>query len=356
MHWWKKIKHASLWIKITNWEYWPMYITNIPVVFIWLYFSLRARHLFFFSNTNPVIENGGVLGESKWTIYQHLPQEYLPRMFLLPAEHRDLHYILNKCRQHDFSFPIFIKPNMGERGFWAEKINDQDELQHYLDQVPAMPLLVQEYVHLPLELSVMYHRFPDAPTGQITSLCIKELLQVTGDGRQTLKELILAYPRARFQWPELANRWANELRLILPAGETKVLMSMGNHCRGAMFLNGHHAIDAALVKVFNRIHEASGPLHYGRFDLRCTSLDLLKQGREFKLLEYNGVAAEPAHIYQPGYALLRAYRDIYHHWSIIYRLHLQMLKKGYQPCNFSQIRADWRRYRTQMRLAKKHSL
>lgn len=333
-----------------------MYITNLPVVFIWLYFSLRARHLFFFSNTNPVIENGGVMGESKWNIYQHLPDAYLPRMFLLSAHERSPDFVLQQCDAHGLLFPIFIKPNMGERGFWAEKISSKAELSKYLTQVPSMDLLVQEYVDLPLEISVMYHRYPESGSGQITSLCLKELLQVYGDGSHTLQELIQRYPRARFQWSELKKRYAAELSTVLPAGARKVLVPMGNHCRGAMFLNGAKEIDEPLVRIFDRIHDASGPLFYGRFDLRCSSLDSLRQGLEFKILEYNGVAAEPAHIYQPGYPLWKVYRDIYHHWSIIYRLHLHLLKKGYLPNSWAQIRRDWQRYRAQMKLTNQHSL
>lgn len=333
-----------------------MYVTNLPVVCIWLYFSLRARHLFFFSNTNPVIENGGVMGESKWNIYRHLPPAYLPVMFFLPAYQRSPELVLQQCSAHGLDFPIFIKPNMGERGFWAEKISTFAELTRYLEQAPPMDLLVQEYVDLPLEISVMYHRFPGSSSGQVTSLCLKELLQVTGDGTSTLRELIHHYPRARFQWPELKKRYADELSQVLPADQKQVLVPMGNHCRGAMFLNGAQAIDEALVQVFDRIHEASGPLFYGRFDLRCATLEALKQGGEFKILEYNGVASEPAHIYQPGYPLWHAYRDIYHHWSIIYRLHLQLLKRGYQPNSWAQIRRDWQRYRAQMKLTNQHSL
>jgi hypothetical protein len=56
-----------------------MWLTNIPVVFIWLWFALKARKLFFFTAVNPAIETGGVLGESKIIILNRIPKEVVPK-------------------------------------------------------------------------------------------------------------------------------------------------------------------------------------------------------------------------------------------------------------------------------------
>jgi len=54
--------------KITHWEYWPFELVYFPVVLYYFWLSIRARSFFFFSASNPSIETGGMLGESKFGI------------------------------------------------------------------------------------------------------------------------------------------------------------------------------------------------------------------------------------------------------------------------------------------------
>ena len=37
----------------------------------------------------------------------------------------------------------------------------------------------------------MHYRFPESPNGEITSICIKEFLSVTGNGKDNIRELII---------------------------------------------------------------------------------------------------------------------------------------------------------------------
>lgn len=40
--WWRRFR-----IRLASWEYWPVYIFNIPILGIWLVNALRARDLSF---------------------------------------------------------------------------------------------------------------------------------------------------------------------------------------------------------------------------------------------------------------------------------------------------------------------
>ncbi|MDI1306204.1 MAG: D-alanine--D-alanine ligase, partial [bacterium] len=55
--------------KITHWEYWPFQIVYIPIYFLWAFYSLKAKSIFFFNAANPTIKNGGFMMESKKAIY-----------------------------------------------------------------------------------------------------------------------------------------------------------------------------------------------------------------------------------------------------------------------------------------------
>ena len=49
---------------------------------------------------------------------------------------------------------------------------------------------IQEYVDYPLEVGIFYYRYPDAETGHISGIVGKEFLTVTGNGKDSLIQLL----------------------------------------------------------------------------------------------------------------------------------------------------------------------
>ena len=115
---------------------------------------------------------------------------------------------------------------------------------------------------------------------------------------------------------------------IPKAGENIELVPIGNHCRGATFYNGNSLIDEKLEAEFDKVNHQMNGVYFGRFDIKCRSIDLLKQGQDYKILEINGVGAEPAHIYDPDYRLFQAFKDILNQWKIIYQISLHNRRNG----------------------------
>jgi len=328
-----------------------MYIANIPTVIFWLYFGIRSRSLFFFSAVNPVIETGGVMGESKINIFNRLPKETIPKTILIHRRNKREEDILNQIEEAGIVFPLIAKPDVGERGFLVEKISSPNELNQYLDKI-AVDFLIQDFIAYPIEVSILYHRYPDAKKGKITSVCIKRTLHVTGDGSSNVEALMQDYPRARFQIDRFKVDYPELLSSIPRKGEELELEPIGNHCRGTTFLNGNHHIDKTLEKVFDDIAMQMDGIHYGRFDMKCQSMELLKQGKDFKILEFNGIASEPAHIYDPSYSTWQAYKDIFQHWKIIFQLSKVQRKKGIEAMSLSEAYNSIRTYMQYMKMAK----
>lgn len=331
---------------MTNWEYWPVWLANIPTVLFWLYFAARARKLFFFSTANPGIETGGVLGESKINILRRIPTDVLPITLFVPAGEDDPALLSDRIKTAGLAFPIIAKPDVGERGFRVEKLNDAADLETYLSSNKA-DFLIQEFVGLPLEISVMYYQFPGRTDGTVTSICVKEMLHVTGNGEDTVESLMKNYERASLQLGRFRREKASLLARVPEPGEKLLLEPIGNHSRGTTFLNGNHHIDEAITGVFTTIGRKMEGVFYGRFDLKCESIELLRQGKSLKILEFNGVTAEPAHIYDPAYPIRRAYRDIYRHWHILYQIYRRQKKRGVEAMGLREaVRAvtEYRRY------------
>ncbi|MEO0899213.1 MAG: hypothetical protein AAFY71_22570 [Bacteroidota bacterium] len=310
---------SSLWkTKLFHWEFWPAQIANIPVVGMWLYFAIKARHLFFFSAANPAIETGGVLGESKIDILNQIPAAYKP-LTLFHQAGTSYPEWMDSIEKAGLSFPLITKPNVGERGLGVEKIKNHEAFMDYL-KYANYDLIVQEYVDYPEEYSVLHYRFPQKDKGEITSLCRKIYLTVKGDGEHTIRQLIERYPRAMFQLEALESRWGKQLDRVPHIGEKVLLNPIGNHSRGTTFLDANAKITEALTHTFDEINKQLTGIHLCRYDLKCQSLHDLENGQNFKILEINGVAGEPAHVYDPEYSVRQAYKDLFYHWKMVYQV------------------------------------
>jgi hypothetical protein len=153
------------------------------------------------------------------------------------------------------------------------------------------------------------------------------------------------YPRARFQKQALLKTWTTEWDRILGEDERLTLVPVGNHSRGATFLNANQEIDPAICEVFDKISHSLEGIMFARYDLKCASLESLRQGKDFTILEVNGAGAEPAHIYDPQNALWRAYRDLFRHWNTLYMLSRAQHKRGVPYMSWAEAREAWRRHR-----------
>ena len=312
----RSLRLKQIWVQWTNWEYWPLWLSNLPIFGFYLWYAAKARHLLFFSAANPAIPLGGAIGESKYDILRRIPAEVLPKMLFVPAGTL-FDSVVHDLKSLHIVFPLIAKPNVGERGFLVRKINSADELRQHLTRYP-IDFILQVFVDLPFEATVLYHFFP-GPNGpfRITSVCVKEFLSITGDGRRSMRSLIMDNPRASFQLQRLQQEYAGELERILDLGEQLPLGVIGNHCLGTKFLNGNHLIDEQLTKVFEPLCRQIEGVAYGRFDLKSEHQEALRNGR-FLIMELNGVLGEPAHVYDPAMGARRAYRDFRRHWGYIY--------------------------------------
>jgi hypothetical protein len=91
-----------------------------------------------------------------------------------------------------------------------------------------------------------------------------------------------------------------------------------------------------------------GEFYFGRYDLRCASWDDLTKG-SVKILEVNGCGAEPAHIYQPGFPLWKAYKVLYTHWKNLYRISQQNRKRGVPVPSFREGYRIFKKHRAAMK-------
>lgn len=342
----QKIWRSNFLIKLRSWEYWPFGLVYAPVFISWIWYALRARSFLYFTASNPSIENGGMLGESKMKIFDLIPDKYKPITLLFePAT--PFEEIQSKRKKANLTYPLIAKPDVGERGWLVQKINNDEELIRYTEKIPVC-FLLQEYIDLPYEMGIFYYRYPNAKQGRVSSIVIKEMLKVVGDDTSTLKELILSNDRAKLQWAVLKNKYRKELDLVLTDKEEKELIGIGNHCRGAKFLNGNDLINNELNNTFDLISHQIPDFYFGRYDIRVKSYDDLYKGN-IKIMELNGAGSEPAHIYQPGFSIWKAYQVIFHHWHVLFEISVLNRKRGIPYLSLAE---GWREYKKTREIGK----
>jgi hypothetical protein len=330
---------------LLTWEFWPAWLFYLPLLPCWLLMTLRAGHPLFFTRANPAIPGGGLFGESKRQIMSLFPPGLFPPTALLPAGIRDQETVRSLLDHQGLRYPLMAKPDVGERGRLVKPCPDEATLHQHLLAHPETDFLLQAYVDLPLELSVFYYRMPGEIRGAITSLCAKKFLAVQGDGRQSVGSLLAMEFRGRRQLGRLQQDHPELLARVPAAGETLQVEPVGNHCRGTVFLDWNHLVSPKLIALFDEISHQTEGLWYGRFDLRCSSLKDLERGESFSVLEYNGVSAEPAHIYQPGRSLGKAYANVLAHWSVLLRISRSQADRGVPAGSLASLRECWQRWR-----------
>lgn len=288
--------------RLSHWEFWPAWLAYLPVVPWIAILAIRYRSLAVFTAANPGIETGGFAGESKSRIL-----DGLRRSGAVAAV-------------GDGTFPIVVKPDVGERGAGVSIVRTDEELQLALAAIDG-PAIVQRYVP-GLEFGVFYNQ------GRITSITEKRFPTVTGDGRRTLKQLILADARASVIAPVYFRR--HDVERVPVDGEAVQLVEVGSHSRGAVFLDATHLRTEALEQRIDEISKTHPGFYFGRYDVRTPSVEAFQRG-ELTVIELNGVSSEPTHIYDPSVSLWSAYRALFQHWSEAFRIGAENRASGARP-------------------------
>ncbi len=331
------------------WEFWPPWAAYLPLIPYLALLALKHRSPTLFTAANPGMPSGGFIGESKSDILEHLDRTpgIVATYTRIPCSLEPTARIRKAIaflEQHGFSFPVVLKPDVGERGSGVAIIRSHGEMESYLEAAIGDTIL-QEYIE-GYEFGVFYYRYPLEPTGHVLSITKKRFPEVIGNGRNTLEELVLKDDRAVCLASTYLGRIGRSAHEVPAPGEAVRLAELGSHCRGAVFLDGSRLITPALEAAIDRISKSHPGFFFGRFDIRAPSIDAFKEGQPFKVIELNGVTAEATHIYDPAVSLLDAYRTMLTQWRIAFEIGAINRGLGAAPMTVDEfVRLIWKRVR-----------
>lgn len=308
--------------RLKHWEYWSPIILYFPVAVYIIYLGIKYQCFTLFTAANPSIPDSGFVGESKSNILHLFNSDGFVAKYDCISSSLEFREKLDKVRlfmkSNSLSFPIVLKPDVGQRGKGVKIIHNELQMRKYLANA-TKDTIVQEYIG-GKEFGVFYYRHPNEQEGNIFSVTSKDLLSLTGDGQKTVEELILENDRtlnlAKFHLRE------NEERLydVPEDGEEVPIVELGTHARGAYFEDGNKHISSELIHRMSEISNTAHEFYFGRFDLKVPEASELNKGQGVKIIEVNGVTSESTNIYDSKYSFWDAQKILMRQWRLAFEI------------------------------------
>ena len=338
----------------------PTQLFYAPLALQWLWLAIRYRSLSLPTLVNPMIELGGLWGESKQVYLDMVAGEnrrWLPRYTTMrrgadAAAEGDRAVALAAAA--GLTFPLVAKPDIGWQGFGVRPVADAGDLRAYVAAFPeGATLMLQEIVPWDAEAGVFYVRHPGEAEGRVVALTFRYFPHVTGDGVHSVQDLILGDERAAWKAGlhlglegGHAGLPAEVLDSVPAAGAAVRLAFIGSIRVGGLYRDAAAHITPALSARFDAISRSMPEFHYGRYDIRFGSVAALEAGEDFRILEINGAGSESISAWDPGTPLRAVYRRLLSHQRMLFEIGAANRARGFRTPGFRAIlRAAWKQRR-----------
>ena len=180
--------------------------------------------------------------DTKSDIYKYIPNKYLFYYKIINTE-RDL---------IDVKYPIVMKPDNGYRGIHVNLFNNSKQAISFFRK-HQNKYVIQEYHPGPYEIGLYYIRLPYKQNGFIMTIVSKK-----------------------------------NYKLIKTENWEPLMCSTSKSCN-----RKNEWITPTLTKVIDKISKRIPNFYIGRYDIRFSNIDDLKNGKNFMILELNTTNASP---------------------------------------------------------------
>ncbi|MEM6966820.1 MAG: hypothetical protein AAF573_18795 [Bacteroidota bacterium] len=316
----------SFWEKLTNWESYPKNVFLLPLYCYAIGKAIVNRTMWLPSTSNPRLTFGSFFGLKKSEVYGILPAGTYPNTILIHPSN-SFNEILGKIENSELDYPFIVKPDVGMVGLLVRVIENEKQLRAYHQKVQA-DWIIQEFVAYDVEVGLFYVRHPEEAKGRIVGLSEKKPLSVIGDGISTIEKLVKYNERTAKYEEAIYQKQKKHWHRVPAKGEFIQLIQTGNRKNGARLVELVDEVDEDLVAIFDEISHHSNQIFYGRYDIKCTSLEDLKKGKNFAILEFNGVHSGYGHLYHCGKSAREAYTTIYKLWKELFDICMTNHQKG----------------------------
>lgn len=314
----------------------PKWLICVPLTMQWLWLALRYRSATLPSAANPAITSGGLVGEGKLEYFcgmgpvaRAATAAYCAVSTHRPLRDADLQKMIENA---DLSWPLIAKPDLGLCGYGVRLLAGMPELQAYLKAFPVNEVVVlQQYLAEEGEAGIFYARDPESGEGRIIGLALRYFPRVTGDGKRTIATLIAADPRATRLMKSSKHQPAYDSARVPANAEVVRLATIGSTRVGGLYRDGHACITVPLTQAIDAIARDMPSFHFGRFDVRFSTLQALAAGGGFSIMEVNGAGSEAIQAWDPETGVRAGFKMIFEKQRILFAIGHAMRKKGVKP-------------------------
>lgn len=328
--------------RICKLERLPKWLNCVPLVMQWFWLSLRYGSVSLPSAANPLITCGGMVGEGKQEYFNcmgNFAKNFIAPYLLLKVEGPQvLEEALNAMEKHKMHFPVVAKPDIGWCGYGVKKIDNKEKLVTYIEHFPkGQNVILQAYVPEAGEAGIFYIRHPEEPAGRIIGILLRYYPKVIGDGVHSVAQLISKDMRLRRIVRNKLHEPDYQPQAIPALGEEVRLALIGSTRIGGLYCDGSDYISPELTFITDAIAKDMPEFYVGRFDVRYKSLDQLRQGKGFTIMEVNGAGSEAVHAWDPKYSIRQAYRIIFAKQRLLFDISAANRKRGYKPIGLFKL-------------------
>jgi hypothetical protein len=259
------------------------------------------------------------LDDPKTDTYKLLDKKYYPQSVAikLPLSEKQIESIISLEK---LSYPLIIKPDGDSvQGNNVYHITNQTDWYKYLKFLPKGNYLLQEYI-TGEEYSIYYYRYPTEKKWHILGITKKIYPTLIGDGESTVWELINKHDRYHRYYSLFRDKYHIDMWEIIQKNISKEIATIGNHCKGSMFLDRSVHSSKELIQHIDQLFKYDAWVYLFRLDVKWQSRKDIVAGH-FKVIESNnGIFAEPTYMYDPEYKIINAYKQITKIWYHGYKI------------------------------------
>ena len=326
----------------------PKWLICIPLACQWAWLSLRYRSTTLPSAANPCLTAGGLVGEGKLEYFQGMGARAraATATFCAISTERPAEALVLQRRMlaAGLNFPLIAKPDLGLCGFGVQRVDDMEALLRYLAAFPRNETVVlQEYLADEGEAGIFYARDPVSNQARLLGVALRYYPRVIGDGVRCIGTLIDADPRARRSRGGAQHAAALDLQRVPANGECVRLATIGSTRVGGLYRDGAAYVSPQLTAAVDAIARDMPAFYCGRFDVRFSDGNALRNGHGFTIIEINGAGSEAIHAWDPGIGVWRAFQIIFAKQRTLFAIGDALRKTGVKPIALRTLAMLYRR-------------
>ena len=316
-----------------KYEFWNPRLFELPY---YLYLGWRClisgvsiRNL---AKANYALDHGEIgLGSKLESQLAFDQQFFLPSELLLDKDSVEQKkcFIFDFIETHDY--PVVLKSNVGSVGKGIVKLSSVADVEKHTPRLLG-DYILQKFTSLPYECGVFYVRSNGVP--RITGINRKHFPTVIGNGCDDLLKLAQNHQRYTHHWNAFLQDF--DTTEVLATGREQRLSFIGSHTLGCKFTDDSHLLTKELEQAIFKVFESQPGFNFGRVDVKCADEAAFQSGK-LVVIEVNGVASLPTHMFDPKFSIWDAYKIFFEHGKYLVQIARQQRDKPMTLLSYSEV-------------------